>query len=117
MSVTCSIRCVEVAKGGLVWLGYRNMVFILDPVSLRLVSHFPLHPRKESQVRQLTALGDGVWCSLRLDSTLRLYSAVRPFVHLQDIDVEPFVAKILSGPKSIAFSFLRITGSSPFLIS
>lgn len=108
MSVTCSIRCVEIAKGNLVWLGYRNLVFILDPKTLKVVSSFPVHPRKESQVRQLSALGDGVWCSLRLDSTLRLYSAIRPFVHLQDIDVEPQVGKILS-PKS-AFSFIRITG-------
>ena len=110
MSVTCSIRCVEVGKGHLIWLGYRNLVFIIDPKSLKVVSSFPLHPRKESQVRQLSSLGDGVWCSLRLDSTLRLYSALKPFPHLQDIDVEPYVGKMLS-PKS-AFSFIRITGET-----
>lgn len=83
VSVTSSIRCVEVGKGNLVWLGYRNLVLILDPASLKLISSFPLHPRRESQVRQLSSLGDGVWCTLRLDSTLRLYSALKPFPHLQ----------------------------------
>jgi hypothetical protein len=113
ISVTSSIRCVEVARSN-VWMGYRNLVYIVDPLSLKIVSNFPLHPRKETQVRQLTALGDGVWCSLRLDSTLRLYSAIKPFHHLQDIDIEPYVGKMLS-PK--AFSFIRITGLYIFFTS
>lgn len=106
ISMTSSIRCLEVAKGN-IWMGYRNLVFIVDPKNLRVITSFPIHPRKESQVRQLSALGDGVWCSLRMDSTLRLYSAVKPFQHLQDIDIEPYVSKMLS-PK--AFTFIRTTG-------
>lgn len=52
------------------------------------------HPRKESQVRQLAWLGDGVWVSIRLDSTLRLFHAYT-YQHLQDVDIEPYVSKML----------------------
>ena len=100
-----SIRCMEVTKSA-VWLGYRNSVYILDPNLLKIVHTFTVHPRKESQVRQLAAVGDGVWCSLRLYSTIRLYSALKPYQHLQDVDIEPFVTKMLT-PK--AFSLIRIT--------
>ena len=55
---------------------------------------FDAHPRKESQVRQLAWLGDGVWVSIRLDSTLRLYHAYT-HQHLQDVDIEPYVSKML----------------------
>jgi len=81
-------------------------VFILNSSTLKVVHWFAVHPRKETQVRQLTVLGDGVWVSLRLDSTLKLYSSLKPFQHLQDVDIEPYVSKMLS-PK--AFSFIRIT--------
>lgn len=108
ISTSTSIRCLEVAKGN-IWMGFRNLVFIIDPKTLRVINNFPIHPRKESQVRQLSALGDGVWCSIRMDTTLRLYSAVKPFSHLQDVDIEPYVSKMLS-PK--AFTFIRVTGES-----
>ena len=55
---------------------------------------FDAHPRKESQVRQLCWVGDGVWVSIRLDSTLRLYHAYT-HQHLQDVDIEPYVSKML----------------------
>jgi hypothetical protein len=55
---------------------------------------FDAHPRKESQVRQLSWVGDGVWVSIRLDSTLRLYHAYT-HQHLQDVDIEPYVSKML----------------------
>ena len=55
---------------------------------------FDAHPRKESQVRQMAWIGDGVWVSIRLDSTLRLYHA-HTLQHLQDVDVEPYVSKML----------------------
>ena len=100
-----SIRCIESAKD-MIWLGYRNLVFILNSKTLKVVHSFTVHPRKETQVRQLTVLGDGVWVSLRLDSTLKLYSALKPYQHIQDVDIEPYVSKMLS-PK--AFSFIRIT--------
>ncbi|XP_054156139.1 C-Jun-amino-terminal kinase-interacting protein 4-like isoform X2 [Oppia nitens] len=100
-----SIRCIETTKD-MVWLGYRNLVFILNTKTLQLVHWFAVHPRKDTQTRQMTALGDGVWVSLRLDSTLKLYSNLKPYQHLQDVDIEPYVSKMLS-PK--AFSFIRIT--------
>lgn len=65
------------------------------------------HPRRESQVRQLAWLGDGVWISIRLDSTLRLYHA-HTYQHLQDVDIEPYVSKML-GTGKLGFSFVRIT--------
>lgn len=57
------------------------------------------HPRKDSQVRQMAWLGDGVWVSIRLDSTLRLYHA-HTYQHLQDVDIEPYVSKMLGEVKS-----------------
>ena len=39
-------------------------------------------------------VGDGVWVSIRLDSTLRLYHA-HTQEHLQDVDIEPYVSKML----------------------
>ena len=41
-------------------------------------------------------VGDGVWVSIRLDSTLRLYHA-HTLDHLQDVDIEPYVSKMLGG--------------------
>lgn len=99
------IRCMEVTKTS-IWLGYRNIVFILDCNSLKIDHHFAVDSRRETQVRQLTAMEDGVWCSIRLDSTIRLYSTKKPYQHIQDIDIEPHVTKLL-GAKS--FSFVRIT--------
>lgn len=45
-------------------------------------------------MRQLAWVGDGVWVSIRLDSTLRLYHA-HTYQHLQDVDIEPYVSKML----------------------
>lgn len=52
-------------------------------------------------------VGDGVWVTIRLDSTLRLYN-VHTYQHLQDIDIEPYVSKML-GTGKLGFSFVRIT--------
>ncbi|KAI0212255.1 C-Jun-amino-terminal kinase-interacting protein 4 [Lamellibrachia satsuma] len=70
-------------------------------------------------------VADGVWISIRLDSTLRLYHAYT-HKHLQDIDIEPYVSKMLGktrtqdidiepyvskmlGTGKLGFSFVRIT--------
>lgn len=42
-----------------------------------------------------------------LDSTLRLYHA-HTYEHLQDVDIEPYVSKML-GTGKLGFSFARIT--------
>ncbi|KAG8129116.1 hypothetical protein E2320_016086 [Naja naja] len=91
-----SIRCMTVVHDK-VWCGYRNKIY----------KSFDAHPRKESQVRQLAWVGDGVWVSIRLDSTLRLYHA-HTYQHLQDVDIEPYVSKML-GTGKLGFSFVRIT--------
>lgn len=74
-------------------------------------------------------LGEGVWVSIRLDSTMRLYHAYT-YQHLQDVDIEPYVSKMLgkfkkkwkprnvvkfhgfssiSGTGKLGFSLVRIT--------
>lgn len=101
-----SIRCM-VAVHGRVWCGYRNKIHVLHPRSLQVEKSLDAHPRRESQVRQMAWLGDGVWVSIRLDSTLRLYHA-HTYQHLQDVDIEPYVSKML-GTGKLGFSFVRIT--------
>lgn len=46
-----------------------------------------------------------MWVSIRLDSTLRLYNA-HTYHHLQDIDIEPYVSKMLGKHCSISDMFL-----------
>ena len=60
--------------------------------------------RKESQVRQMAWVGDGVWVSIRLDSTLRLYHA-HTQEHLQDVDIEPYVSKMLGKCENVFVTF------------
>nr|XP_012229292.1 PREDICTED: JNK-interacting protein 3 isoform X3 [Linepithema humile] len=102
-----SIRCMTAVSGKTVWCGYRNKIHVIDPISMTLECTVDAHPRRESQVRQLAWLGDGVWVSIRLDSTLRLYHA-HTYQHLQDVDIEPYVSKML-GTGKLGFSFVRIT--------
>ncbi|KRX99801.1 C-Jun-amino-terminal kinase-interacting protein 4 [Trichinella pseudospiralis] len=92
-----SVRCLAVVLDK-IWCGYRNKIYIIDPKTLVVEHSFNAHPRKESQVRQLCWYGDGVWCSIRLDSSLRLFNA-KTYRHIQDVDIEPH----------LGFSFVRIT--------
>ncbi|GAB1296672.1 C-Jun-amino-terminal kinase-interacting protein 4 [Apodemus speciosus] len=101
-----SVRCMTVVHDK-VWCGYRNKVYVVHPKAMKIEKSFDAHPRKESQVRQLAWVGDGVWVSIRLDSTLRLYHA-HTYQHLQDVDIEPYVSKML-GTGKLGFSFVRIT--------
>ncbi|KAJ3601251.1 hypothetical protein NHX12_032224 [Muraenolepis orangiensis] len=101
-----SIRCMTVVHDK-VWCGYRNKIYVIQPKAMKIEKSFDAHPRKESQVRQLAWLGDGIWVSIRLDSTLRLFHA-HTFQHLQDVDIEPYVSKML-GTGKLGFSFVRIT--------
>ncbi|KAK7123209.1 hypothetical protein R3I94_020111 [Phoxinus phoxinus] len=101
-----SIRCMTVVHDK-VWCGYRNKIFVVQPKAMKIEKSFDAHPRKESQVRQLAWDGDGIWVSIRLDSTLRLFHA-HTHQHLQDVDIEPYVSKML-GTGKLGFSFVRIT--------
>nr|XP_014347057.1 PREDICTED: C-Jun-amino-terminal kinase-interacting protein 4 isoform X2 [Latimeria chalumnae] len=101
-----SIRCMTVVHDK-VWCGYRNKIYVVQPKAMKIEKSFDAHPRRESQVRQLAWVGDGVWVSIRLDSTLRLYH-VHTYQHLQDVDIEPYVSKML-GTGKLGFSFVRIT--------
>ncbi|XP_068438902.1 C-Jun-amino-terminal kinase-interacting protein 4 isoform X1 [Clinocottus analis] len=101
-----SIRCMTVVHDK-VWCGYRNRIYVVQPKAMKIEKSFDAHPRKDSQVRQLAWDGDGIWVSIRLDSTLRLFHA-HTFQHLQDVDIEPYVSKML-GTGKLGFSFVRIT--------
>lgn len=101
-----SIRCLTIV-GDKVWAAHRNRIHVIDPITLTVLHSFEAHPRKESQIRQMTATGLGVWISIRLDSTLRLFSS-ETYCHIQDIDIEPYVSKML-GTGKLGFSFVRIT--------
>ncbi|XP_076615507.1 C-Jun-amino-terminal kinase-interacting protein 4 isoform X3 [Chaetodon auriga] len=101
-----SIRCMTVVHDK-VWCGYRNKICVVQPKAMKIEKSFDAHPRKDSQVRQLAWDGDGIWVSIRLDSTLRLFHA-HTFQHLQDVDIEPYVSKML-GTGKLGFSFVRIT--------
>ncbi|XP_059351312.1 JNK-interacting protein 3-like isoform X4 [Daphnia carinata] len=103
---TVAVRCLTRVHST-VWAAFRNKIAVIDPESLRVETCFEAHPRKESQIRQLCWAGDGVWISIRLDSSIRLFHA-HDYRHLQDVDVEPYVSKML-GTGKLGFSFVRIT--------
>ncbi|RVE47531.1 hypothetical protein evm_007848 [Chilo suppressalis] len=102
----CSVRCLS-AVGCTVWCGYRNKVHVVEPRSRSLLHTLEAHPRHESQVRQMACDGDGVWVSIKMDSTLRLFHA-HTYQHLKDVDIEPYVSKML-GTGKLGFSLVRIT--------
>ncbi|CAD45611.1 JNK-interacting protein [Caenorhabditis elegans] len=105
-SATSSVRSLCLVSTN-IWATYKNCVVVLDAESLQIVKVFAAHPRKDSQVRNMQWVGAGVWLSIRLDSTLRLYHA-HTYEHLQDVDIEPYVTKML-GTSKLDFSYMRTT--------
>uniref|UniRef100_A0AC35TJ29 JNK-interacting protein 3 n=1 Tax=Rhabditophanes sp. KR3021 TaxID=114890 RepID=A0AC35TJ29_9BILA len=103
---TSSVTALTIVTGR-VWAAYRNCVVIIDPKDLTVEKVFVAHPRRDSQVRAMQWLGDGVWISIRLDSTIRLFHA-HTHQHLQDVDIEPYITKML-GTNKLDFLHLRIT--------
>ncbi|CAG9532669.1 unnamed protein product [Cercopithifilaria johnstoni] len=103
---TSSVRSLSIV-GDRLWAAYRNCIIVIDPKELIVKKVFAAHPRRDSQVRHMEWVGDGVWISIRLDSTLRLYHAYN-YEHLQDIDIEPYVTKIL-GTNNLDYSYMRTT--------
>ncbi|EJD75081.1 JNK-interacting protein, variant [Loa loa] len=103
---TSSVRSLSIV-GDRLWAAYRNCIIVIDPKELTVKKVFAAHPRRDSQVRHMQWVGDGVWISIRLDSTLRLYHAYN-YEHLQDIDIEPYVTKML-GTNNLDYSYMRTT--------
>lgn len=64
-------------------------------------------------MRQLAWIGDGVWVSIRLDSTLRLYHA-HTHQHLQDVDIEPYVSKMLGETVLASYIYHIYSDMQPF---
>ncbi|CAI2348380.1 unnamed protein product [Caenorhabditis sp. 36 PRJEB53466] len=105
-NATSSVRSLCLVSTN-IWATYKNCVVVIDAESLQIVKVFAAHPRKDSQVRNMQWVGAGVWLSIRLDSTLRLYHA-HTYEHLQDVDIEPYVTKML-GTSKLDFSYMRTT--------
>ncbi|KAK5973079.1 hypothetical protein GCK32_005679 [Trichostrongylus colubriformis] len=103
---TSSVRCLCVVASN-IWAAYKNCIVVVDGESLQIAKVFAAHPRRDSQVRAVQWVGAGVWISIRLDSTLRMYHA-HTFEHLQDVDIEPYVTKML-GTSRLDFSYMRTT--------
>ena len=88
-AIGCSIL---VEKNSQLWCGYRfvslntiqdviiisrNEIKIVDvEKEMKIVKTITAHPRRESRIRIMTQNGLGIWVSIRLDSTLRLYHAI-----------------------------------------
>ncbi|XP_043937473.1 C-Jun-amino-terminal kinase-interacting protein 3-like [Protopterus annectens] len=106
-----SIRCTA-AVGNKVWCGCRNRVYIINARTCRIEKYFEVTPKKESQVRHMAAAGEGVWVSVRLDSTLRLFHA-QTGQPLQDIDIVPFMDTMFACAQ-LGLSFVQVSALSIF---
>ena len=59
-----------------------------------LQATFQVHQASNSVVTNMLGVGEGVWISFKMDSTLRLFNA-SSFTHMQDLDTAPSIHKIL----------------------
>ncbi|CAF1621565.1 unnamed protein product, partial [Adineta ricciae] len=93
-----SVRCmINVDES--IWCGVANRVYVIDAQTLEVRKQFDVHSRPEHSVQHMTWSGDGVWLSIRLSSTLQLYHA-QTYQHLQDVDVQPYVEKMIATEKA-----------------
>ncbi|CAF4476695.1 unnamed protein product, partial [Rotaria magnacalcarata] len=88
-----SIRCTVNVKES-IWCGVANRVYIIDSQTLEIRKQVEVHPRPEHSVQHMTCSGDGVWLSIRLSSSLKLYHA-QSYQHLQDVDIQPYIEKMI----------------------
>ncbi|CAF3932013.1 unnamed protein product [Adineta steineri] len=88
-SVRCAINVEES-----IWCGVANRVYVIKVQTLEIQKQFEVHSRSEHSVQHMTWSGVGVWLSVRLSSTLQLYHA-QTFEHLQDVDIQPYVEKMI----------------------
>ncbi|CAF1350636.1 unnamed protein product [Adineta ricciae] len=105
-----SVRCA-INVGDSIWCGVGNRVYVINVQTLEIQKQFEVHSRSEHSVQHMTWSGDGVWLSVRLSSTLQLYHA-RTYQHLQDVDIQPYVEKMIvtekTGPYFVHISALNI---------
>ncbi|CAF1106478.1 unnamed protein product [Adineta ricciae] len=105
-----SVRCA-INVGDSIWCGVGNRVYVVNVQTLEIQKQFEVHSRSEHSVQHMTWSGDGVWLSVRLSSTLQLYHA-RTYQHLQDVDIQPYVEKMIvtekTGPYFVHISALNI---------
>ncbi|CAF3542225.1 unnamed protein product [Rotaria sordida] len=93
-----SVRCM-INVGDTVWCGVANRVYVIHTQTLEVRKQFDVHSRSDHSVQHMTWSGDGVWLSIRLSSTLQLYHA-QTYQHLQDVDVQPYVEKMIATEKA-----------------
>lgn len=95
-AIGCSAYIPETKK---LWCGYRNEVKIVSIMkdNKSETKTIVAHPRNESRVRLISKFGAGVWVSIRLDSTLRLYNA-KTGQHLQVALINLIDQIIIQGP-------------------
>ncbi|CAF3646923.1 unnamed protein product [Rotaria socialis] len=101
-----SIRCAVNVKES-IWCGVANRVYIIDSQTLEIRKQVEVHPRPEHSVQHMTCSGDGVWLSIRLSSSLKLYHA-QTYQHLQDVDIQPYIEKMIVTEKTGLY-FVHIT--------
>ncbi|XP_055527417.1 JNK-interacting protein 3 [Wyeomyia smithii] len=81
-----SIRCLAIV-GDKVWAAHRNKINVIDPITLTVLHSFEAHPRKESQIRQMTATGLGVWISIRsFEISLQFCENRLVFIKIDDVN-------------------------------
>ncbi|CAF3435313.1 unnamed protein product [Rotaria sp. Silwood1] len=93
-----SVRCM-INVGETIWCGVANRVYVIHTQTLEVRKQFDVHSRSDHSVQHMTWSGDGVWLSIRLSSTLQLYHA-QTYQHLQDVDVQPYVEKMITTEKT-----------------
>jgi len=93
-------------------------VLIRGTASPLLQATFQIHSHKRAEVNQMVAVGDGVWLSLKYDSTLRLFHATN-FTHMQDLDIAPSIRRVLGEEYTVLspyFGTLKAARPSPVLV-
>ncbi|CAF0875572.1 unnamed protein product [Didymodactylos carnosus] len=104
-----SVRCLINVFNN-IWCGVMNRIHVIDSQSLEIIKQFDVHPHLEHSVQHMTWSGEGVWISVRLSSTLQLYHAIN-YQHLQDVDVQPYVEKMIATEKAGLY-FVHISSLS-----
>ncbi|ESO04705.1 hypothetical protein HELRODRAFT_99599 [Helobdella robusta] len=104
---TNAVRAAVVVANKILWCSVANVIYVVNTQTYSIEKNFQAHPRRESHVRKMVWVGEGVWVVLRHDATLRLFHAYT-HEHLQDVDIEPCVTKLL-GSSKLGFSLVQIS--------